>query len=114
MSAELSKRCPHNNEHTEIANEAFWVFFDGNRRWLKCSQEVADFFGYTRSELEGTTADKLFPKDFVYNVDGWEQFLAEGQITRFIPLTKKSGKIVGVWIEYKKLNDGCMVAILKL
>jgi len=114
MSADPSKRCPRNNEHNEVAHDLFWVFFDHERRWIKCSQELAEFFGYERTELEGKTANQLFPKDFVYNMDGWEQFLAEGQIARFMPLTKKSGKVVGVWIDYKKLNDGCMVAILKL
>jgi len=114
MSADPSKRCPQGNEHEEIARARYWVFFDDQRRWIRCSQELADFFGYEPDELVGGTADKLLPKDFVYNIDGWEQFLAEGQITRFIPLTKKSGSIIGVWIDYKRLNDGCMVAVLKL
>jgi len=113
-SLEPVAKCRRHYQHQEIVGHPFYVFFDHQRRWLKYSEELAEFLGYGVTELVGQTADILLPKGFVYNIDGWEQFLSQGQITRFIPLTKKSGTIVGVWIEYLKLDDGCMVALLKL
>ena len=105
--------CPCGYQHKEIANERLFVFFDAARRWLHCSQDVPDFLGYSKDELLGQTADKLLAPGSTYKETVWEQFLSEGRVTRLIPLTKKSGQVVGVWIDYIKLEDGCMVAILR-
>lgn len=105
--------CPCNYQHKEVVNERLFVFFDTNRIWLHCSQDVPEFLGYSVNELIGETADRLLAPGSTYNETVWEQFLAEGLVTRLIPLTKKSGEVVGVWIDYIKLADGCMVAILK-
>ena len=105
--------CPNDYQHPEIANERYYVFFDVSRRWVRCSREVSEFLGYQMDELIGHTADKLIPPGVNYNREVWERFLSDGWIKRFMPLTKKSGHIVGVWVEYRRLQDGCMLAIMR-
>lgn len=105
--------CPTNYVHDEVAGEPFFVFFDSDRKWLKCSEAFAAFLGYEVQELVGGTAQRLFPEGFEYNDSVWRQFLSEGQITRFMPLKKKSGQRCGVWATYTKLSDGCMVVVVK-
>ena len=69
--------------------------------------------GFKVSELTGATVDKVLPEGITHNPQLWADFLRTGYWKGLMAMKTKSGKIIGIRFENRKLSDGCMLSVIK-
>lgn len=98
------------HKHPELANTAYVVFVDSNRRYVDCTPGVCELFGYPREELLQKTAD-----DISYDVASIPELFK-----RFVQNREQQGEYIFqrkdrtpllVWYKAFVFHDGCMAAI---
>jgi len=106
-----SSQCALDYKHPEVDGQEYFLFVDRNRRWLRPSPELCALLEYDVSELIGITSEKLFPPGVLWNEQLYKDFLARGRLRTFILLQTKSGGVVGLHADSRKLRDGCILSV---
>jgi hypothetical protein len=80
---------------------------------LRPSAKFCELMEYKVSELTGEKVEKVLPEGITHNPHLWADFLRTGYWKGLMAMKTKSGRIVGIQFENRKLPDGCMLSIIK-
>ena len=103
--------CPCGFAHPETLGQKYFLFFDRERRWVHVSDALCELLQYSRDELLGITADKLYPPDLEWSPAYFRKLLEAGESTGVYVVRRKDGTTVGVYGRARELDDGCLLAI---
>jgi hypothetical protein len=104
-------KCALDYKHPESEGQKYALYIDDDRRWVHPSPDLCTLLEYSASELIGITSEKLFPPGVQWNEQLYKDFLAKGRLRTFILLQTKSGTIVGLLADSRRLRDGCILAV---